>query len=100
MSDTHDLPLVGVRQQTACGCGEHDHDIPELDARTIPHAIRHASILGALAAVPAGGSMILVAPHNPLPLLHQIDEREHGSIEVTYLQQEPEEWRLKLTRTA
>ena len=101
MSETHDLPLVDAGRQTGtCGCGEQDHGYPELDARLIPHAIRHATIFGALSAIPAGGSMILVAPHNPLPLLRQIDEREQGAIEITYLQQDPEEWRVQLTRRA
>jgi iron-sulfur cluster repair protein YtfE (RIC family) len=39
----------------SCTCGETDGDnYPELDARSIPHAIRHATILGALETVQAG----------------------------------------------
>ena len=41
-----------------------------------------------------------VAPHNPLPLLAQIEKREPGAITVTYLTEGPEAWRLRLTRTA
>lgn len=53
-----------------CGCGADDGPgYPELDARTVPHAIRHATIFGALDSVVPGGGMILVAPHDPLPLL-------------------------------
>jgi uncharacterized protein (DUF2249 family) len=44
--------------------------------------------------------MVLVAPHNPLPLLAEIDREEHGAIEVTYLAEGPEAWRLLLTRAA
>ncbi|SDB80463.1 Uncharacterized conserved protein, DUF2249 family [Raineyella antarctica] len=77
---------------------EVQQEIPVLDARTIPHAIRHATIFGALSAIGPGGSLILVAPHDPLPLLAQIAERESGAIEVSYLERGPEAWRLQLTR--
>ena len=43
---TPDLPLV--EKDHACACGEHDAAHPELDARLIPHALRHGAILGAL----------------------------------------------------
>lgn len=95
---TQQLPLT-EKSSTACGCGhEHEESFPELDARAIPHAIRHATVFGALSAIKPGGSMILVAPHDPKPLLAQIAEREHGAISVSYLQQGPDAWRLKLTR--
>ena len=81
-----------------CGCGaEHPDGPPELDARSIPHAIRHATIFGALDAVPDGGRMVLVAPHDPVPLLAQLEERAPGRFEVTYLERGPEAWRLAFT---
>ena len=59
-----------------CNCGEVDGPgYPELDARAVPHAIRHATIFGALDAVRPGAGMVLVAPHDPLPLLAQIEQR-------------------------
>lgn len=81
-----------------CGCGEIDDDVPELDVREVPHAIRHATVFGAFDAVPTGGSMILVAPHDPIPLLHQLAERSGGRIAVDYDERGPEAWRLRLTR--
>ena len=57
-----------------CGCHEQDTAAPELDARQIPHAIRHGAILGSLGQLQPGASLVLVAPHNPLPLLAQIDQ--------------------------
>ncbi|KAB7744200.1 DUF2249 domain-containing protein [Nostocoides sp. F2B08] len=80
-----------------CACGA-DHGEPELDARTIPHAIRHATIFGALSAIAPGGSLILVAPHDPQPLLAQIADREGDDIEVSYLEKGPQAWRLRLAR--
>ena len=85
----------------ACSCGEADGaELPELDARTVPHAIRHATIFGALDAVPAGGGLVLVAPHDPVPLLGQLEGRAPGAFAVDYLQRGPDAWRLRFTRVA
>jgi uncharacterized protein (DUF2249 family)/iron-sulfur cluster repair protein YtfE (RIC family) len=82
-----------------CTCGETDDEAyPELDARTVPHAIRHATIFGALDAVRPGGGLVLVAPHDPLPLLAQLDGRAPGQFDVRYLERGPEAFRLLLVR--
>ncbi len=84
-----------------CSCGEHDPaGDPELDARTVPHAIRHATVFGALDAVRPGAGLVLVAPHDPLPLLAQIEQRDPGAFEVSYLERGPEAWRLWFLRRA
>ncbi len=49
------------------------------------------------APCPAGRAMLLVAPHDPLPLLRQIEERHPGVFSVEYQQRGPEAWRLLLT---
>lgn len=69
-----------------------------LDTRQIPHAIRHATIFDALGAVAPGFSLDLVANHNPLPLLAQLDEKHPGDFAVSYLEDGPEVWRLRFTR--
>jgi uncharacterized protein (DUF2249 family) len=85
----------------SCTCGEVDGPgFPELDARTVPHAIRHATIFGALDAVRPGGGLVLVAPHDPLPLLAQVEQRAPGVFEVDYLERGPEAWRLAFVRSA
>ncbi|WP_407668055.1 DUF2249 domain-containing protein [Nocardioides jensenii] len=82
-----------------CTCGEEDgHGYPELDARTIPHAIRHATVFGALDAVRPGKGLVLVAPHDPLPLLAQLERRSPGAFSIDYLTRGPEAWRLELVR--
>ncbi|HHU40075.1 MAG TPA: DUF2249 domain-containing protein [Propionibacterium sp.] len=90
-----DLPVV---EKPTCTCGHHDEDLPVLDARAIPHAIRHAAILGAVASLTPGKALALVAPHNPLPLLAQVREAHGDAIEVSYLEEGPEAWTLKLAR--
>lgn len=83
----------------ACACGESDGDqYPELDARAVPHAIRHATIFGALDAIRPGGGMVLLAPHDPKPLLAQLEQRNPGVFTVEYLQQGPQDWRLAFVR--
>lgn len=88
-----------VQAGHSCGCGEVDGPgYPELDARSVPHAIRHATVFGALDTVRPGEGMVLVAPHDPLPLLAQIEQRAPGGFEVSYLERGPEAWRLALVR--
>ncbi|MCT7352015.1 DUF2249 domain-containing protein [Streptomyces sp. 15-116A] len=82
----------------ACGCGEAEEtDEPELDVRDVPHALRHATVFGALDAVPAGTAMVLIAHHDPLPLLAQIEQRTPGVFSVEYLERGPEAWRLRFS---
>ncbi|GAA5160464.1 DUF2249 domain-containing protein [Ornithinimicrobium tianjinense] len=91
------LPLT-EKKQSGCGCGCTDEGVPTLDARTVPHAIRHATIFGALAGLRAGQSMDLIAPHDPLPLLAQIAEREGDAVSWDYRERGPEAWTLRFTR--
>ncbi|MEU9792558.1 DUF2249 domain-containing protein [Streptomyces sparsogenes] len=96
--------ISGEKEQGAggcggtCGCGDAEEEtVPELDVRSVPHALRHATVFGALDAVPAGGAMVLVAPHDPLPLLAQIEQRGPGRFAVEYLRRGPEAWRIRLS---
>jgi uncharacterized protein (DUF2249 family) len=85
----------------SCSCGELDPDgLPELDARVVPHAIRHATVFGALDAVQPGGGLVLLAPHDPLPLLAQIEQRAPGRYSIDYLERGPETWRLAFIRSS
>ena len=85
----------------SCGCGESDDEgWPELDASIVPHAIRHATVFGALDAVGPGKGMILIAPHDPLPLLAQIEQRHPGRFTTEYLERGPEKWKIQFLRQA
>lgn len=82
-----------------CACGGTDAPgLPELDARAIPHAIRHAAIFGALDGVAPGSGLVLIAPHDPRGLLAQLQQRAPDTFDVEYLQRGPEAWRLSLIR--
>lgn len=91
------LPLV--EKQGGCGCGcSGDEGVPALDAREIPHAIRHSTIFGALGGLREGQQLDLIAPHDPLPLLAQIAEREGDALTHEYVERGPEAWTLRFTR--
>jgi len=100
MHESHaTLPMAPTHAHAGCTCGEVDgHDAPVLDARAIPHAIRHAAILGALDSLPSGAALVLVAPHDPQPLLAQARARYPEGLGVEYLQREPEAWHIRLQR--
>lgn len=82
-----------------CACGGHDEPgLAELDTRVIPHAIRHATIFGALEGLNTGKGILLVANHNPLPLLAQLEQRSAGKFAVEYVEDGPELWKLSMIR--
>lgn len=82
-----------------CACGGHDEPgLSELDTRVIPHAIRHATIFGALEGLGTGKGILLIANHNPLPLLAQLDQRSPGKFAVAYVEDGPELWKLSMVR--
>lgn len=95
------LPLT-EKTSGGCGCGcGHETATPELDARTIPHAIRHGAILGAIDQVKPGQAMVLVAPHDPLPLLAQVRELFGDRVEISYVDREdPEAVRVRFAKVA
>ena len=79
---------------SACGCADDGAQVPTLDARVIPHAIRHATIFGALDSVGPGSGLVLLAPHDPVPLLAQVEQRWPGRFTLEYLERGPVDWRL------
>lgn len=90
-----ELPQPADPPAHTCGGGAADENPPALDARLVPHAIRPATILGALDSIAPGAAMILVAPHDPVPLLAQIHDRWPGRFRTDYLESGPEAWRLR-----
>ncbi len=94
-----ELPLAQGNGGCGCGCATAADD-PVLDARSIPHEIRHAAIFGALDSIGSGSALVLVAPHDPIPLLAQAQVRYGDAFAVEYLESGPEDWRLRFARIA
>jgi uncharacterized protein (DUF2249 family) len=90
---------AGHAEGHACGCA-HDENEVVLDVRAIPHAVRHASVRGAFGAIPVGGSLVLIAPHRPMPLLAELSADAAGAIAFEFLVEEPSECHVRVTRTA
>ena len=106
-------PTLDLSEAHTCGC---DHDSAEpthtptgapplapdgsrvLDVREIPHAVRHQTVFDSLSLTPEGSSLIVIAPHDPLALLRQIEGREPGVFDVSYEEARPAAWTLRLTR--
>lgn len=80
-----------------CACGHQDSGTPVLDVNLIPHQVRHSAIHGAFDAIKPGSSLIIVANHAPVPLLRELEAR--FPITVDYLQEGPEQWHVKITRS-
>lgn len=91
-----ELPITEAHG-CSCGCSD-DSALPQFDTRTIPHALRHGAVFGALATLHPGQGLVLIASHDPKPLLAQISESADNAIEVSYLVEGPEAWHLRMTR--
>ncbi len=83
-----------------CSCGANNADAPELDVKSIPGPVRHTAIFGALESIAPGASLILIAPHEPVPLLEQLAAAQPGVWTSTIDQAGPEVWRVRLTRAS
>ena len=81
-----------------CDCGAETGSLPVLDAASLPPAIRHGSIMGAIQSLAVGSGFELIAPHDPLPLLAQIEERWPGELAISYLERDTA-WRIAIKRS-
>jgi uncharacterized protein (DUF2249 family) len=85
-------------EKSGCDCGHETSATPELDARLIPHEVRHAAILGALESLKPGSALILVAPHDPKPLLAQVDAKYGDGFVREYVESGPDAWKIRFER--
>lgn len=88
----------GESGDASCTCGEGDSGQIVLDARLIPHAIRHSTIFGALSSLAPGASLDLVVNHDPIPLTTQLEQQNPGAFSRSYVTSGPDEWILRFTR--
>lgn len=98
LQQAHDTERSEPHGSGGCACGETNEEIPELDVQTIPHAVRHAAIFGALTALHPGFALIISATHDPVPLLLQLEQRFGDTYGATYLDRGPERWRILIRR--
>ena len=70
-----------------------------LDVRPIPPREKHPAIFSTFDALQEGESFVLVNDHDPVPLRHQFTFERPGQVHWEYLEQGPELWRVKITRS-
>ena len=69
-----------------------------LDVRTIPCSVKHGLVVRTWRELPVGESFILLNDHDPAPLRRQFEAECPGSFTWEYLEQGPEDFRIKLTK--
>ncbi|MEJ2291270.1 MAG: DUF2249 domain-containing protein [Deinococcales bacterium] len=71
-----------------------------LDVRTIAPRERHLLIFQTFDALEPGAAFELVNDHDPKPLYYQFQAERAGLVEWAYLEQGPEQWRVRIARSA
>jgi uncharacterized protein (DUF2249 family) len=69
-----------------------------LDVRTEPPARRHELIFDTYNALRPGEGFVLVNDHDPKPLWYQFEAEHAGAYAWDYLEQGPEDWRVRIGR--
>lgn len=72
----------------------------QLDVRTIQPRERHERIFSQFDALESGGSFELINDHAPTPLYYQFLHERPDSFTWEALEEGPEVWRVRITRTA
>src|SRR5262245_29856896 len=67
-----------------------------LDVRQLRKPGKHPTIFSTYAALPVGGSFVLVNNHDPKHLRAEFDIDHPGSYEWEYLEMGPEVWRIRI----
>jgi len=87
-----------------CGSGAaptlDPHRDPKVvfDVRPIPGRVKHAQIFQRWLDLPVGKFFVLLNDHDPVPLRYQFEHEFNGAFTWEYLEQGPEEFRVKITK--
>jgi uncharacterized protein (DUF2249 family) len=71
-----------------------------LDVRDLAPRDRHATIFARFDALGVGDTLRLINDHDPAPLRYQLLAERAGQIEWEPEQQGPEEWIIRIQKTA
>lgn len=71
-----------------------------LDVRPIAPREKHPAIFSTFDALAVGESFVLVNDHDPVPLRYQFQFERPGQAGWEYLEQGPDLWRVRISRTA
>lgn len=90
-------PAPSAGHGCGCGCGGAA-EAPRLRITDLPKSIRRGAIPGGLTSLPVGGQLVLVAPHDPKPILSALATAAPDGFGVVYLTNGPDEWQVEITR--
>ncbi len=71
-----------------------------VDVRSLIPRERHPLIFNTFHDLAPGQAFILVNDHDPKPLYYQFQAEQQGAFGWDYLQQGPDVWRVRISRTA
>jgi uncharacterized protein (DUF2249 family) len=74
-------------------------DDPTLDVRPIPPKDKHPTIFETFDDLAPGDHFVIVNDHDPKPLYYQFQAERPGEMEWEYLEEGPDLWRVRLTKT-
>lgn len=73
-------------------------DSAVFDVRPIPCRVKHAQIFQRWLDLPVGQFFILLNDHDPVPLRYQFEAQFPGAFSWDYVEQGPEDFRVKITK--
>ncbi|HTO16753.1 MAG TPA: DUF2249 domain-containing protein [Edaphocola sp.] len=73
--------------------------VKDFDARPFPPAERHEMVFNAFDDLKAGEAFVFTNDHDPKPLYYQIEAESNESFSWEYLEDGPDAWRVKVTKT-
>lgn len=76
------------------------HSAQRLDVRPMRKPDKHPAIFAAYAALPAGGSFVLINDHDPKHLRDEFEIEHPGSYGWEYLNQEPRDWQIRISKAS
>ena len=76
-----------------------DRAITILDVREMPPRERHPTILSTFDGLASGEAFELVNDHDPKPLRYQFDAELPGAFTWEYLEEGPQDWRVRIGKT-
>lgn len=71
-----------------------------VDVRQVPKPERHPTIFSAYEALGVGESFVLINDHDPRHLREEFDRDFPGSYAWTYVNRDPGDWRIRITKLA
>lgn len=97
-SEADDEYRVAIRK-TADSDADDEDVVTRYDVRDIPKTERHPTIHHRYGMIPEGGTLELVAPHEPRPLKQEFRQRYGDAFTWDVVESEPGRCRVRITKT-